>query len=173
MGATGILCVSTHDAVIKECVAPVSNKTFAEWYSTENVPSATPGVSWTVSTSKWFTFPYWARGYPRLLPPCCIAFCLTVALGAAAAELLSLGNNSPNGLVPHSGNMHDFLLALVLLGCSGWLLGQEDEVPGCSDTDIDFLPAGYSNGTAAAAEEIVSGTAGGGSDADVGVGDPA
>jgi hypothetical protein len=56
-----------------------------------------------------------------------------------AAELLSLGNDSPNGLVPHSGNMHDFLLALVLLGCSGWLLGQEGGVPGCSDADIDFL----------------------------------
>jgi hypothetical protein len=38
--------------------------------------------------------------------------------------------------------MHDFLLALVLLGCSGWLLGQEDGVPGCSDADIDFLPTG-------------------------------
>jgi hypothetical protein len=32
MGATGILCDSTHDAVTKECVAPVSNNTFAEWY---------------------------------------------------------------------------------------------------------------------------------------------
>ena len=29
MGATGILCDSTHDAVTKECVAPVSNNTFA------------------------------------------------------------------------------------------------------------------------------------------------
>jgi hypothetical protein len=82
MGATGILCDSTHDVVTKECVAPVSNKTFAEWYSTENIPSATPGVSWTLSASKWFTFPYWARGCPRLLLPCCIAFCLTGALRA-------------------------------------------------------------------------------------------
>ena len=41
----------------------------------------------------------------------------------AAVELLSLGNDSPSGLVPHSGNMHDFLLALALLGYSGWLLG--------------------------------------------------
>jgi hypothetical protein len=56
--ATSILCDSTHDAVTKECVAPVSNKTFAEWYSTQNVPSATLGVSWTVSASKWFTFSY-------------------------------------------------------------------------------------------------------------------
>jgi hypothetical protein len=30
MGATSILCVSIHDAVMKECVAPVSNNTFAE-----------------------------------------------------------------------------------------------------------------------------------------------
>jgi hypothetical protein len=44
MGATGILCDSTHDAVTKECVAPVSNNTFAEWYSIENIPSATPGL---------------------------------------------------------------------------------------------------------------------------------
>jgi hypothetical protein len=36
-----------------------------------------------------------------------------------------LGNDSPNGLVPHSGNMHDFHLALALLGCSGWLLGRK------------------------------------------------
>jgi hypothetical protein len=93
----------------------------------------------------------------------------------AAAELLSLGNDSPSGLVPHSGNMHDFLLALALLGCSGWLLGQEDGVPGCSDTDIDFLPAGYSDDTTVAAEETSSGTTAAGSDTDAsaGAGDPA
>jgi hypothetical protein len=67
--------------------------------------------------------------------------------------------------------MHDFLLALALLGCSGWLLGQEDRVPGCSNADIDFLPASYSNGTVAATEETASGTAAAGSDADAGAGD--
>jgi hypothetical protein len=77
----------------------------------------------------------------------------------------------PMILVPHSGNMHDFLLALTLLGCSGWLLGQEDELPGCSDAGIDFLLAGCSDGTAAAAEETASGIAAGGSNADVGAGD--
>jgi hypothetical protein len=66
--------------------------------------------------------------------------------------------------------MHNFLLALVLLGCSGWLLGQEDGVPGCSDADIDFLPASYSDGTAAAAEETTSGIAAAGSDPDAGAG---
>jgi hypothetical protein len=72
-----------------------------------------------------------------------------------------LGNDSPSDLVPHSGNMHDFLLALTLLGCSSWLLGQEDRLTGCSDTGIDFLLVGCSDGTAAA-EETASGTAAGG-----------
>jgi hypothetical protein len=39
-------------------------------------------------------------------------------LELVVAELLSLGNDSPSGLVPHSGNMHGLLLALELLGCS-------------------------------------------------------
>jgi hypothetical protein len=50
--------------------------------------------------------------------------------------------------------MHDFLLALALLGCSGLLLGQEDGLPGCSDAGIDFLHAGYSEGTAAVARKL-------------------
>jgi hypothetical protein len=93
------------------------------------------------------------------------------ALGLAAAELLSLGNDSPNGLVPHSGNMHDFLLELAPLDCSSWLLGQEDGLPSCSDAGIDFLLASCSNGTAAAAEETVSSTTAAGSDADASAGD--
>jgi hypothetical protein len=60
--------------------------------------------------------------------------------------------------------MHDLLLALELLGCSGWLLGQKGEVPGCSDADIDFLLAGCSDGTATAAKETACGTAAAGSD---------
>jgi hypothetical protein len=67
--------------------------------------------------------------------------------------------------------MHDLLLALVLLGCSGWLLGQEGEVPGCSDADIDFLPARCSDGTAAAAEETASDTTAASSSANVGASD--
>jgi hypothetical protein len=81
-----------------------------------------------------------------------------------------LGNDSPNDLVPHSGNIHNLLLTLELLGCSGWLLGQEGEVSGCSNTDTNFLPAGYSDGTATAGEETASGTAAAGSDADAGAG---
>jgi hypothetical protein len=66
--------------------------------------------------------------------------------------------------------MHDFLLELALLDCSGWLLGQEDGLPSCSDAGIDFLPTCCSDGTAAA-EETTSGTTASGSDADAGAGD--
>jgi hypothetical protein len=64
--------------------------------------------------------------------------------------------------------MHDLLLVRGLLGHSGWLLGQKDELPGCSDTGIDFLLAECSGGTAVVvAEETASGT-GVGADADAG-----
>jgi hypothetical protein len=73
-----------------------------------------------------------------------------------AAELLSLGSGSPSGLVPHSGNMHGLLLAMELLGCFGWLLGQEGVVPGGFGAGMDFLLVGRSDGTAAVAEETAS-----------------
>jgi hypothetical protein len=41
--------------------------------------------------------------------------------------------------------MHDFLLELALHDCSGWLLGQEDRLPGCSNAGIDFLLVGCSD----------------------------
>jgi hypothetical protein len=66
--------------------------------------------------------------------------------------------------------MHDFLLALALLGCFGWLMGQEGEVSGFYDVVLDFLPASCSDGTVAAAEETTSGTAVASSDADAGAG---
>jgi hypothetical protein len=58
-----------------------------------------------------------------------------------------------------------------MLSCSGWLLGQEDGLPGCSDAGIDFPPAGYSDGIDVAAEETAFSTADDGSDADAGAGD--
>jgi hypothetical protein len=88
----------------------------------------------------------------------------------AAAEWPSLGSASPSGLVPHNGSMCGLLLALELLGCSGWLLGQEGKLPGCSDVDTDFLPAGCSDSTTATAEGTASGTVAG-ADADAGAGD--
>jgi hypothetical protein len=90
-----------------------------------------------------------------------------------AAELLSLGNKTPSGLVPHSGNILGLLLALGLSGCSGWLLGQEGEVSGCSASNIGFLLVGCVNGTVVAvAEGIASRTVvdvDDGSDADASV----
>jgi hypothetical protein len=60
---------------------------------------------------------------------------------------------------------------LGLLGHSGWVLGIGDELPGCSDTGTDFLPAECSDGTvAAAAKETASGT-GVGADVDAGADD--
>jgi hypothetical protein len=72
--------------------------------------------------------------------------------------------------------MNNLLLALELLGCSGWLLGQEGEVPSCSNVGTDFLLAGCSDSTIAAAEGTVSDTtADVDADADAGdlEGDPA
>jgi hypothetical protein len=66
--------------------------------------------------------------------------------------------------------MHDLLLVLGLFGHSGWLLGQEDKLPGCSEVGTNFLPAECSNGTAAAAEETAFGT-GADANADAGAGD--
>jgi hypothetical protein len=89
----------------------------------------------------------------------------------AAAELLSWDSSSPSDFALHSRSMHDLLLALGLLGHSGWLLGQEDELPGCSNVGTDFLSVGCSDGTVAAiAEETASGT-GAGDVADAGAGD--
>jgi hypothetical protein len=67
--------------------------------------------------------------------------------------------------------MCGLLLELELLDCSGWLLGQEGKVPGCSDAGTDFLPAGCSDDIiAAAAEETASDTVAG-ADVDAGAGD--
>jgi hypothetical protein len=58
MVVIGGLCVSTHDAVINECVAPVSNNTYAIWESTGNIPTIMMGVSLTALASKWFSLPW-------------------------------------------------------------------------------------------------------------------
>jgi hypothetical protein len=76
----------------------------------------------------------------------------------STAELLSLGSDSSSDLVPHDGNIHDLPLALALPGCSGWLLGQEGEVPGCSGVGTDFHLAGCSDGTVVATEGTASDT---------------
>jgi hypothetical protein len=70
-----------------------------------------------------------------------------------------LDNASPNGLALHNGSIICLLLALGQLDCSGWLLGQEDEVPVDSASGTDFLQTGCSGGTAADAEATASETA--------------
>ena len=94
--------------------------------------------------------------------------------GLTAAGLPSSDIASPSGLALHSGNMPCFQLELVLPDCSAGLLGQEGEVPGCSASDTDYLPAGCADDTAAAAAGTVSETAADAdadSDSDIPVGD--
>jgi hypothetical protein len=45
MVVIGRLCASTHEAVMNECVALVSNNTSAIWELTGNIPIVMPGVS--------------------------------------------------------------------------------------------------------------------------------
>jgi hypothetical protein len=78
--------------------------------------------------------------------------------GTAAAELPSLDNASPNGSALHNGRILCLLLALGLLDCSSWLLGQKDEVPDCSASRTDFLLVGCSSGTAPDVEGTTSRT---------------
>jgi hypothetical protein len=68
-----------------------------------------------------------------------------------------LDNASPNGLALHNENML-YLLALGLLDCSGWLLGQEDEVPADPASRTDFLLSDCSGDSAAGAEGTASKT---------------
>jgi hypothetical protein len=96
---------------------------------------------------------------------------LLVLLGywlLATAKLPSLDNASPYGFVPHNRRMHDLLLALELLGCSGWLLGQEGELSRCSDGGTNFLPAGCFDDTVVVATEEIASITGAGADADAG-----
>jgi hypothetical protein len=72
------------------------------------------------------------------------------------AELLSLGNATPSGLVLHSENIPGLFFALGLSDYSNWLLGREGEVPDCSGSGTGFVPVGCSAGTAAASEGSTS-----------------
>jgi hypothetical protein len=94
-------------------------------------------------------------------------------LGPVSVELPSLDNASLNDPTLHNGSIL-CLLALGLLDCSGWLLGQEDEVPDYFASGTDFLLAGCSGNTVADVEGTAFGTsadAGAGSAADIPVGD--
>jgi hypothetical protein len=117
------------------------------------------------------------RGFPELLQPpsdlvfhgCCVAesgcllqskahSALPERQGLTAAGLPSSVIASPNGLALHNGNMLCFRLELMLLDCSGWLLGWEDEVPADSASGTDLLLTGCSGDSAAGAKGIAFGT---------------
>jgi hypothetical protein len=72
--------------------------------------------------------------------------------GLTAARLPSSDIASPDGLALHNGNMLCFHPELVLPDCSGWLLGQEDEVPADSASRTNLLLSGCSGDSAAGAE---------------------
>jgi hypothetical protein len=79
--------------------------------------------------------------------------------GLTAAGLPSSDIASPNGLALHSGNMLCFRLELVLLDCSSWLLGREDEVTADSTSGTDLLLTGCSGDSATGVEGTAFGTA--------------
>jgi hypothetical protein len=79
-------------------------------------------------------------------------------LGLAAVEPSYSDNASPNGPALHSGSILYLHLALGLLDCSDWWLGQEDEVPNYLVSGTDFLLVDCSDDTAADAEGSAFGT---------------
>jgi hypothetical protein len=72
--------------------------------------------------------------------------------GLSAAGLPSSDIASPNDLALHNGNMLYFHHELVLLDCSSWLLGREDEEPADSAFGTDLLLIDCSGDSAAGAE---------------------
>jgi hypothetical protein len=158
MVVIGRLCASTHDVVMNECVAPVSNNTSAIWESTGNLPTI-------------------MRGSPELLQPpsgsvshdyivaksgCLLQAKTHSALlghwGLTAAGLPSSDIASPSGLALHSGNMLGFQPELVLPDCSAGLLGQEDKVPVDFASETDLLLTDCSGDSDAGAEDTAFGT---------------
>jgi hypothetical protein len=154
----GRLCASTHDAVINVCVALVSNNTSARWDSTGNYLLSRlvfPGLLQPPNGS--ISHGCNVSGRDCLL----LDETHSALLGhwGLAAELPSLDNASPNGLALHNGNMLYLLLALGLLDCYDWLLGQEDKVSVDSASGTNFLLADCSSDTAADVEGTASETA--------------
>jgi hypothetical protein len=89
-----------------------------------------------------------------------LCYCCVRELLILARTWFAFGLPSKTGcdsFVPHNRSMCGLLLALGLLGCSGWLLGQEGKLPGCSDAGTDSLLVGCSD-DAVAADETASGT---------------
>jgi hypothetical protein len=160
MVVIGRLCASTHDAVMKECVAPVSNNTSAIWESTGNVPSIMPGSPELLQPPSGSV----SHDYSAAKSGCLLQAETHSALlghwGLIAAGLPSSDIASPSGLSLHSGNMLCFQHELVLPDCSAGLLGQEDEVPADSASKTDLLLTDYFDDSDTGAEDTAFGTAG-------------
>jgi hypothetical protein len=139
MVVIGRLCASTHDAVINECVAPVSYNTSALWEWTGNIHTIMPGVPELLQPPSGLV----SHDYSVAESGCLLQAETHSALlghwGRTAAGLPSSDIASPNGLALHSGNMPCFQPELVLPDCSAGLLRREDEVPADSASGTDLL----------------------------------
>jgi hypothetical protein len=159
MVVIGRLCASTHDAVMNEYVAPVSNNTSAIWESTGNIPTIMPGSPELLQPPSGSV----SHGYSVAESGCLLQTATRFALlghwGLTAAGLSSSDIASPNGLALHNGNMLCFHLELVLLDYSAGSLGQEDEVPTDSASGTDLLLTDCSRDSDAGAEDTAFGTA--------------
>jgi hypothetical protein len=159
MVVIGRLCASTHDAVMNECVAPVSNNTSAIWESTGNIPTIMSGSPKLLQPPSGSV----SHDYSAAESGCLLqAETHSASLGhwgLTAAGLPSSDIASPSGLALHSGNMLYFQPELVLPDCSAGLLGQEDEVPVDSASGTDLLLTDCSGDSDADAEETAFETA--------------
>jgi hypothetical protein len=123
MGATGMLCFSTHDAVTKECwlqyqITHLCNEIRLRTYLVPLLGSLE--LCRPLGGSPFHTEHGVDHGCFLLAE---VHYVLLGHWELTVVELLSLGNATPSGLVPHSGNILSVLLALGLSGCSDWLLG--------------------------------------------------
>ena len=159
MVVIGRLCASTHDAVINECVAPVSITLLQYGSRLETYLLSCRGFLELLQLPNGSV----SHGYSVAESSCLLQAETHSALlgrqGLTAAGLPSSDIASPNGLALHNGNMLCFRLELVLLDCSGWLLGREDEVPADSASRTDLLLTDCSGDSTAGAEDTAFGTA--------------
>jgi hypothetical protein len=158
MVVIGSLCASTHDAVMKECVAPVSNNTSAIWESTGNIPTIMSGSSELLQPPSGSVFHDYNAAESGCLLQAETRSALLGHWGLIAVGLPSSDIASPSGLALHSGNMLCFQPELVLPDCYAGLLGQEDEAPADSASETDLL-TDCSDGSDTGAEDTAFGTA--------------
>jgi hypothetical protein len=123
MVVIGRLCAFTHNAVMKECVAPVSNNTSAIWESTGTYLLSCRGSPELLQLPSGSV----SHDYSEVESGCLLQAETRSALlghwGLTATGLPSSDIASPSGLALHSRNMLCFQPELVLPDCSAGLLG--------------------------------------------------